>query len=144
MLRTGSAILLLLPAVLWAQRPSEREFIRGTLQHFGGLVQQVDCDSCEGVTPCIRICTDLEFIRLDSLLELEFEGLLQVVPDSVRSMFTSYHERWIVGRREQCGVVTDGESSGYAMINYVTCLNESTRLRAAEVAYLRQRFTGEP
>jgi uncharacterized protein YecT (DUF1311 family) len=144
MLRFGSTVLLLLPIALCAQHPSDRELVRSTLALFGERVHQVDCDSCEGVTPCIRICTDLEFILLDSLLDLDFNRLLQAAPDSVRPMLTNHHRNWIIARREQCEVITQGESNGYAMINYVACLNESTRLRTAEVAHLRDWFPTEP
>jgi uncharacterized protein YecT (DUF1311 family) len=125
-------------------QPSDREIVRQVLGQFGDLVQRVDCDSCEGVTPCYRICADLEFIRLDSLMELEFDRLLKAAPnDSTRGRLRDHHQQWIAARRGQCGLLGEGWRDSWRMIFYVDCMNELTRLRTTEIGYLRKVLTQE-
>jgi uncharacterized protein YecT (DUF1311 family) len=125
-------------------QPTDREMVRQVLVQFGDLVKRMDCDSCEGVTPCYRICADLEFIRLDSLMEVEFNSVLRAAAsDSARNELRKYHEQWLVSRRGQCGMLGDGWRDGVRAVFYMDCMNEFTRHRTAELVFLRQSLTGE-
>ena len=91
---------------------------------------------------CSRYCNDLEFLRLDSLLEVEFSSLLAAAPDdSSRYVLINYQEQWTAGRREQCRIPTRGWTGQLGAVLYVDCLNELTRLRTSEVTFLRQSLT---
>jgi uncharacterized protein YecT (DUF1311 family) len=122
-----------------AQRASDREIIRGVMGEMERSGISFNCDSCEGITPCIRYCTNKEFVRLDSLLGADLDRLLQAVEaDSSRAMLMRHQQNWTLARREQCGIQVEDPENGHSMIRYVTCLNELTILRLNEIAILRE------
>ena len=126
------------PTLMPAQSSSDREIMRRIVREFERSGYHFDCDSCEGATPCYRYCNDLEFIRLDSTLEVEFEHLLSLAPsDSARATLDRHNSAWLIARREQCRIPTEGWTGSLGPVLYVDCMNELTRLRIQEVTWLR-------
>lgn len=124
-----------------AQTSSDREVMRKVVAQFEARGLKFKCDSCEGAMSCYRYCNDKEFIRLDSLLEVEFHGLLELAPsDSVRAMFERHQQAWTVGRHEQCKIPTEGWTGSTGPVLYGDCLNALTRLRIEEVIWLRKHW----
>lgn len=130
-------LILLSCGSLLGQPNKERASVVSVVNSFDREGGRFDCDSCEGVMNCIRYCTNRTFLRLDSALERRFEQLLSITPsDSAKDVLKSHQISWLVSRREQCLVHTEGLTGSFGAIRFVECLNALTNTREMEVSWL--------
>ncbi|WP_170853650.1 lysozyme inhibitor LprI family protein [Lishizhenia tianjinensis] len=70
---------------------------------------KIDCDSTSGSNLEHRICLNLEFQELDSLMNNNFRELLQRTEnDSIKSKLSDYQLTWVNNRRLQSELISGG------------------------------------
>ncbi len=100
----------------------------------------IDCDNSTGTSLESRICLNLEFQKLDSIMNVRFVELLDYsVGDSIKTRFKSFQKAWVENRRLQSMLMSEGYSGHMLGIVYLHCMNAATRSRIQELeAILRE------
>ncbi|MFK8046772.1 MAG: lysozyme inhibitor LprI family protein [Crocinitomicaceae bacterium] len=98
---------------------------------------KVNCDSTNGSNIETRICLNIQFQYLDSTLNSKFKYLLsRIENDSVKNQLKQYQSMWVLNRRVQSKLVTEGLEGNTAGIYYLNCMVETTNRRIEELEYL--------
>lgn len=98
----------------------------------------VNCDSTSGTNLEHKICLNLEFQRVDSILNHRFDLLVSDIEnDSIREQLMSFQKHWAKNRRMQSVLVTEGLGGHSAGIYYLRSMIKSTELRIEELENLK-------
>lgn len=95
---------------------------------------QVDCENMMGTTLEDRVCLNLKFQRLDSIVNVRFTDLLRLAPnDSIREQLISFQNAWVLNRRAQSEIASEGYRGHMLGIIYLASMVETTRGRINEI-----------
>jgi len=81
-----------------------------------------------------RICLNLEFQKVDSLLNVNFKKVCEAIDEpSVKNQIIEYHESWIDYRRLQAKLVSKGYRGHMLGIVYLGSMVEMTKRRSQDL-----------
>ncbi|MDO6518564.1 lysozyme inhibitor LprI family protein [Zobellia uliginosa] len=101
------------------------------------MAKRIDCENPIGTNMESRICLNLKFQNVDSILNHRLVTYLdQVENDSLKSKIKAYQENWILNRRLQSDIFSEGYSSNTLGIYYLRSMVNSTELRIKELELL--------
>jgi len=132
-IRTVVFILLTLVSYqLRAQDTSDVQRLRE--MHYMSLAGDIDCDNTTGTNIEHRICLNLEFQKLDSIMNMTFLKLLaRTDNDSIKVKLRENQLSIVNNRRLQSEIISDGYTGHTLGIIYLNCMVESTRSRISEL-----------
>ncbi len=117
---------------VFAQDTSDAERL-GRLDYMK-LARTIDCDNQSGTNLDYRICLNLKFQKLDSLMNKKFKILLdRIDSDSIKNLLKEYQLTWVKNRRLQSQIMSKGYKGHMFGITYLKCMVESTRSRDKEL-----------
>lgn len=127
-----SIVLILVFVSVFGQDSSDAERLRQ--MDYMKLAEKIDCDSTSGSNMEHRICLNLEFQELDSLMNNNFRELLKRTEnDSIKTMFCEFQLTWVDNRRLQSELISEGYTGHMLGIVYLHCMVEATRSRNKEL-----------
>ncbi len=98
---------------------------------------RVNCDSTSGSNLEHRICLNLEFQRIDSIMNLRLVSVLKSIEnDSIKTEVIKFHEIWVKNRRFQSKFISNGMNGHMLGIYYLDCMVTTTNRRIEELEYL--------
>lgn len=101
------------------------------------LAYEVNCDSTSGSNLEDRICLNLKFQQLDSVMNLLFKQLLGFTSsDSLKKTLINNQLVWVANRRIQSEIVSEGFTGNSSGIIYLSCMNTSTESRIRELEFI--------
>ena len=102
---------------------------------------QVDCDSMMGTNFESRICLNLEFQRVDSILNVRFQSFVDRVEQiRLQEEFIDYHKTWIEHRRLISETRSDGYRGHMLGISYLASMIASTKARIEELEHFLREY----
>ena len=112
-----------------AERLAKLSYMKGA--------DKTNCDSTSGSNIEHRICLNIEFQRLDSILNVRYDSLLKSIEnDSIKNGITKFHKAWVENRRIQSELISDGLQGHSLGIYYLDCMVSTTNRRIEEIEYL--------
>jgi len=105
-------------------------------------MKYADGMNCDSVMSNLeqRVCLNLEFQELDSIVNLKFDFFLTIVKnDSLKIKLKNYQKMWIKNRHHQSVVVSEGFRGHMLGITYLSRMIDATRRRIGEIEYLMER-----
>ena len=100
------------------------------------FADRVNCDSIMSSLEQ-RICLNLAFQELDSIVEIRFDSLLEVVEnDSLKIELIDYQKMWGKNRHNQSVIISKGFRGHMLGIVYLSAMVNITRRRIEEIEYL--------
>jgi len=100
-------------------------------------VNNINCDSMDGNNLEQRICLNLEFQEVDSILNVTFlEYFNRISNDSIARSINIFHNAWVVNRRVESRLRSDGYTGHALGIVYLTNMVFITRKRTEVLVYL--------
>jgi uncharacterized protein YecT (DUF1311 family) len=88
-----------------------------------------------------RICLNLEFQKVDAMLNVNFKKLCDTIDEpTVKRQIIEYHESWIDYRRLQSKLVSKGYRGHMLGIVYLGSMIEMTKRRAREIDVLLENY----
>ena len=98
--------------------------------------EKINCDRTTGSNLEHRICLNLEFQKLDALVNEKFRALLQMVAkDSLRKELVEFQLAWVDNRRRQSEIVAEGSQGHVLGIIYLTSMVHTTEKRMEEIEF---------
>ncbi len=123
---------------LYAQDISDSE--RLSKMEYMKYAAKINCDSTSGSNLEHRICLNLEFQKLDALLNEKFKALLQMVAkDSLRNELVEFQMAWVNNRRLQSEIVAEGSRGHMLGIIYLAAMVHTTQKRIEEIEFYIKR-----
>ncbi|AEH01884.1 lysozyme inhibitor LprI family protein [Lacinutrix sp. 5H-3-7-4] len=114
-----------------AKRLSNLEYMK--------MVKNSDCENQSGTSIEQKICLNLKFKKVDSILNKRFITYLKKVKnDTLKSKIKLYHKEWVLNRRMQSEIFCEGLNSNALGIYYLWSMVNSTELRIKEIELLIQ------
>ncbi len=106
-------------------------------QHYMQFAYKTNCDSLDGNNAQHKICLNLEFQKIDSLMNDKFiEYLNTIESDSIRYSINKFQEIWITDRRQQSILEAEGYLGHMTSINYINSMIFITEKRLEELIFL--------
>jgi len=100
-------------------------------------VSSVSCDSMDGNNLEQRICLNIEFQKVDSVLNVTFlEYFNRIQSDSIAQSIKSFQNDWVLNRRVESRLKSDGYTGHTMGIVYLTNMVFITRKRTEVLVYL--------
>jgi len=97
----------------------------------------INCDSTSGSNLEHRICLNLEFQKVDSILNNRFSVFLQTLEnDSLKFEIESFQKQWIKERQLQSKIKSEGWRAHMFGIIYLDCMVNLTKRRIEEIEFL--------
>lgn len=101
------------------------------------FAERINCDSTDGTSYETRVCLNLEFQRVDSILNTRLvEYLNSIEVDSTKTRFIDYHNEWVEYRRFQSKHISKGLRGHSLGIYYLDCMVRLTNGKIEELEYL--------
>ena len=98
---------------------------------------RINCDSMNGTTLEHRVCLNLEFQKVDSIMNEKYiVHLKSIKNDSLKSEVISFHNKWISHRRLQSELYSEGYRGHMLGIAYLSCMVNLTKRRIEEIEFL--------
>lgn len=95
---------------------------------------KINCDSTSGSNLEHRICLNLAFQELDSIMNNNFIQLLKrAANDTIKNKLREYQLIWVANRRLQSEILSEGYRGHLLGITYLHCMVETTRSRNREL-----------
>ncbi len=106
------------------------------------LADRVDCSATTGSNLETRICWNLKFQRVDSILHVRWAHYLaEQTSDSLAAEARAYQEAWIGHRRRQSAGYAEGYRGHLLGIRYLASMVQLTEWRIQELEfYLEEEF----
>lgn len=93
------------------------------------LADKIDCSNQTGTTLEKRICLNLEFQRVDSILNVKLDSFFEILPsEKVKSLKTE-QENWLIERSKRSEESSDGFRGHVFGIVYLQSMIEITEER---------------
>lgn len=128
----GILLIVLSSLQLYSQDTSDVSRLRKMT--YLKYADQINCDSTTGSNLENRICLNLEFQELDSIMNHNFKELLnETENDSIKNKLREYQLIWVKNRRLQSEIISEGYRGHTLGITYLHCMVESTRSRNREL-----------
>ena len=116
-----------------AIRVSNRDYMR--------FADSVDCDSIEGVSLVEKICLNIEFQRVDSILARRIDTYVSMSDDATeRSQKLIYHDIWLENRNFHSASFAKYFDGHYRDIYYFELIILATRKRIEELETIFEIF----
>ena len=132
-------LLLTLSTNLISQYNSDA--LRLSKMEYMKYAQRTDCQGDHNSSLEHRICLNLEFQKVDSLLNVKFRELCSAISEpSVKNQIIQYHESWIDYRRLQSKIVSKGYRGHMLGIIYLDNMVRMTEQRVENVKFLLEYF----
>ncbi len=97
---------------------------------------QVNCNQIE-TSMDARVCYNLKFQNLDSILNNRFTEYLQYIEnDSLKQNIEEFQLQWLDNRRLQSKIYSEGYRGAMLGIRYLSAMNDATQLRTEELEKL--------
>ena len=97
----------------------------------------IDCANTNGSTLEERICLNLKFQEIDSILNHEFAAMIATIRDEKkRTELIEEQEEWVIHRREMSEKESEGFNGHALGIYYLTNMVEMTEKRIKEIIQL--------
>lgn len=97
----------------------------------------VNCDSTSGSNLEHRICLNLEFQKVDSILNVRFNSLLKNIEnDSIKNEINNFQRLWIENRRIQSELISNGFQGHSIGIYYLDSMIKTTKRRIEDIEYI--------
>jgi len=123
---------LLLVEPFFAQEISDAERL-GRLDYMK-YASKINCDSTGGSNLEHRICLNLEFQKLDSVLHVRYAFLLESLEnDSLKEERKEFQKLWIENRRTQSELLSNGWKGHVLGIYYLDAMIRITKGRIEEI-----------
>ncbi|KAA3624619.1 MAG: DUF1311 domain-containing protein [Bacteroidetes bacterium] len=134
--------LLLFTFSLNAFGQYDADAVRLSKMEYMKYAQRTDCQNSEFHSSLEhRICLNLEFQKVDSLLNLKFTKLCSTLDEpTVKKQIIEYHENWIEYRRLQSKLVSKGYRGHLLGIVYLDCMVKMTERRIEDVDFLMKNI----
>ena len=117
---------------LCAQRSEDA--IRVSNMGYMQYANAVDCDSIEGVSLYERICLNIEFQKVDSILTRRMNTYILMSDDlTERRQKRNYHNIWLENRRFHSNSIARSFNGHYKGIYYLELMIISTKKRIEEL-----------
>lgn len=131
-------LLLLLSFSLNVFGQYDSDAVRLSKMEYMKYAQRTDCQNTEFHSSLEhRICLNLEFQKVDSLLNIKFKKLCSTLNEpTVKQQIIEYHENWIEYRRLQSKLVSKGYRGHLLGIIYLDCMVKMTERRIEDVDFL--------
>lgn len=131
----GILLLVISAQQLYSQDTSDVHRLRQmSYMEYAG---KINCDSTSGSNLEHRICLNLEFQELDSIMNSNFSELLKRSEnDSIKNKLQEFQLIWVANRRLQSEILSKGYSGHMLGIIYLHCMVEATRSRNKELEEL--------
>jgi len=98
---------------------------------------KINCDSTGGSNLERRICLNLEFQTVDSILKIRFNTWVNSIEnDSIRHEINKFQSLWVENRRSQSELISKGFQGHSLGIYYLDAMVETTKKRISEIEYL--------
>lgn len=89
----------------------------------------------------IRVCLNLEFQKVDAVMNKKFNLLLEKIEtDSTRQRQKEFHQNWIEERRFQAKFVSEGMRGHLLGIVYLNCMVRMTNRRIEDIDFLLEAW----
>ena len=125
-------ILTLFSIELIGQDTADAIRLRG--MSYMSIANNIDCDSTSGSNLEHRICLNIEFQKLDSIMNQRFSELLdRTLNDSIKVVLKENQSVWADNRRLQSEIIANGLQGHIFGIRYLHCMIESTKSRITEL-----------
>ena len=99
--------------------------------------KNINCDSTNGSNLEHRICLNLEFQEIDSILNKKFNSLLSMIEnDSISNQIKVFQKSWIENRRIRSEIISNGFQGHSLGIYYLDSMIKTTQIRIEEIEYL--------
>ena len=97
----------------------------------------VDCANTNGINLAERICLNLKFQEVDSVLNHEFVAMIATIRDEKqRTELIEQQEAWVLHRRERSEKESEGLNGHVLGIYYLKNMVEMTEKRIGEIVGL--------
>jgi uncharacterized protein YecT (DUF1311 family) len=101
---------------------------------------KINCDNTSESNIENKICLNLEFQRLDSILNVRYDYFLNsITEETIRTEVIEFHYAWVENRRIQSELISKGLSGHSLGIYYLDCMVNMTKRRIEEIEYLIER-----
>ncbi len=131
-------LILTICTASYGQSLSETDAERLAKMDYMKYSKRVNCDSTSGTNLEHKICLNLEFQRIDSILNQQFDSLMsEIENDSIREKIASFQKHWILNRRTQSALAIKGLGGHSAGIYYLRSMIKTTELRNEELENLK-------
>ena len=101
---------------------------------------KINCDNTSKSNIEHKICLNLEFQRLDSILNVRYNYFLNsITEETIRKKVTEFHYAWVENRRIQSELISKGLGGHSMGIYYLDCMVNMTERRIEEIEYLIER-----
>ncbi len=98
---------------------------------------KADCDSMDGNNAEHKICLNLEFQKVDSILNKRFLTYIkEIESDSIRQKIIEYQNAWVLNRRTESAIEAEGYRGHMLSIAYISNMIFITRKRIEELEQL--------
>lgn len=98
---------------------------------------KTNCDSMDGNNLEHKICLNLEFQEVDSVLNVKLlQYTNKIENDSIKQLIIAYQDAWVLNRRTQSKLETRGYASNTKSIGYISNMVFITRKRIEELEHL--------
>lgn len=105
------------------------------------FADRTDCPNTAGSTLEDRICLNLEFQFVDSIMNAKLGKLLKSIDgDTIARTITTYQEAWVNHRRMKSKIVSSGYRGHMLGIIYLSCMVETTKQRIEELNYVTKKI----
>lgn len=103
------------------------------------LSQNVDCNNTSGSNLDHRICLNLEFQELDSVMNKMFVRILNLLDnDSTRIELQRYQLEWVKHRRLHSQILSEGYQGHMLGVRFLYTMIRITRIRIGELATIEE------
>lgn len=93
------------------------------------FADRADCSNQIGTTLEERICLNLKFRRVDSIMNVKLDSLFETLPSEKANTLESEQEIWLVERRKKSEETSDGFRGHVFGIIYLQSMIEITEKR---------------
>ena len=116
-----------------AERLSRLEYMKHS--------KDVDCNKTNGTSIEQKTCLNLEFQKTDSLLNSQYEKLLnKIKEDPLKDSIIQFQNRWVLNRRIQAKLVSRGLDGHALGIQYLQSMVQTTKSRTEEIKGLLEQL----
>lgn len=123
--------------ITFSQRTEDVERLRKL--SYLKYAKNIDCNNKEGFALEHRICLNLKFQRVDSILNNKVDAFIKVIEkDSIKTKWLKHHNNWIINRRLQSEMVSEGFNGHMLGIYYLNCMITISEFKIKEIEFLRK------
>ena len=129
--------ILILTSYIWSFGQDVTDATRLNELSYMKEATKVNCDSIEESSLAVRVCLNLKFQKVDSMMNAKLSLYIDTIEnDSIKSKILQFHQQWVANRRLQSEVISKGKRGHYLGISYLDCMVNLTERKLEEYRYL--------